>query len=438
MAFIKKCISCGTTSSSLFPCGLDCKAGFLCDDCIEKYGFEKFTVEDRVDLQMMELPEIKATVEHAKNMRNIISEFKPTMSIEEYAKFNDKSRQLLVASREFYPSPRSFSLFSYDQIVDFELIENGNTSMSDALDGAIVGGMLFGGAGAVVGSNVMGSSKDCTQLQVKLIVKDYTKPAFYITYIDSSTRTKIGSEEYNRKNKSAHDFLAKLSLIINEAKKNYEKVQADAQFRANIKINQNSVEPTIARIELFLEDACWENASAYADAGLDYFPMDYRLYLLQLCAKEKISNVDKLVERLDSIKDDPLFIKAKRFISDTDVKKYEDLFFPERKEQYNQAKKYIDEKKYELAIKELELIEGYKDADKLIADCKVKQLVAQQEKEIAMAELHVLYDNAVSAFEMASSEEDYIDVMVIFMELGGYRDSEKYVKRIEQILAGDK
>lgn len=328
MALIKQCISCGVTRSALAPFGRDCKDGFLCNDCIEKYGLSYLKNEDLVDLEEMSFSEIKNSVEYAKRMTQIIAGFRPTTSIGDYVKFDDKSKKMLVSSRDVYPSPRSFALFSYDQIVGYELIENGNTSITDAVGGAIMGGMLFGGAGAVVGGNAMGSSQNCTQLQIKLTVKGYTRPAFYITYFDANYTATIGSEKYNQKIKSAHDLLAKLAIIFNERKAvastfGFEKTASEKNVQSNININPDNIEPTITRIELFLEDSEWENAKAYANTALDYFPTDYRLYLYLLFAELQVSSYDELANSNRSFIDNKNYKKVLRFADREIVEKLE-------------------------------------------------------------------------------------------------------------------
>ena len=84
----------------------------------------------------------------------------------------------------------------------------------------------------------------------------------------------------------------------------------------NININPNNIEPTIIRIELFLEDKEWDKAKAYAEAGLDYFPTDHRLYLYLLFADLKVSDYDELKQCSKSFSNNPNYKKAIRFADD--------------------------------------------------------------------------------------------------------------------------
>jgi hypothetical protein len=112
-------------------------------------------------------------------------------------------------------TPECFHLFSYDQIVDFELIENGGSIASGGLGRALTGGILFGGAGAVVGAATRKGQATCNQLFVKITMKNYDAPAFYI-YLINNTEVKKNSSTYISCMKIGQDLLSKLQLIVNE------------------------------------------------------------------------------------------------------------------------------------------------------------------------------------------------------------------------------
>ena len=50
-------------------------------------------------------------------------------------------------------TPTSMHLHQYSDIVSITYEENGNDMYNKSLGGAVVGGLLFGGVGAIVGSN---------------------------------------------------------------------------------------------------------------------------------------------------------------------------------------------------------------------------------------------------------------------------------------------
>ena len=53
---------------------------------------------------------------------------------------------------------------------------------------AAVGGILFGGAGAIVGASTRKQKEVCDSLQVKVTVKGYKDPAFFIKLISTGTK----------------------------------------------------------------------------------------------------------------------------------------------------------------------------------------------------------------------------------------------------------
>jgi len=84
----------------------------------------------------------------------------------------------------------------------------------------------------------------------------------------------------------------------------------------NVIINPNSLEPTIVRIELFLEKNNWEQAIEYANAALEYFPTDYRLYMYLLCAELNVSKAEDLNTVIKSFRDNVNYRLVKRFATD--------------------------------------------------------------------------------------------------------------------------
>lgn len=122
-------------------------------------------------------------------------------------------------------------IVSFSDIIGVELIEDGNTvskkSTTRTIGGAIVGGVLAGGAGTIVG----GLSGNSTQkskvssLSVKILLRSLDKPSLIITCFDSRTMTtehkasletdgKLESYIYKIGKKNADDIKDLISVII--------------------------------------------------------------------------------------------------------------------------------------------------------------------------------------------------------------------------------
>jgi hypothetical protein len=114
----------------------------------------------------------------------------------------------------YYNSETRYSkIFNYDQLIDFELVENGDSVIQGRTGSTIVGNFLFGGVGAIAGA--AGSRKIfdyCSELTIKLIINDMDNPFILINLID--TRTKKSDKEYQNAINKAIEFESLLKIIM--------------------------------------------------------------------------------------------------------------------------------------------------------------------------------------------------------------------------------
>lgn len=102
-------------------------------------------------------------------------------------------------------------------LIDFELLNNGNKLIDGhSLLGSAVGGIAFGGVGAIVGAAIPKKSiKDvCNNLSIKVVFNDMQNPIEYINIITSATKT--NSKEYTESFKSAQECLSILAVILKQ------------------------------------------------------------------------------------------------------------------------------------------------------------------------------------------------------------------------------
>jgi hypothetical protein len=107
-------------------------------------------------------------------------------------------------------------LYDYEDIADFELLEDGNSVASGGLGRALVGGALFGGAGAVVGAVTRKNKEFCNSLKAKITINNMKAPVVYITFIEHKTKTK--SDAYKSAYEQAQECMSILQLICNQTK----------------------------------------------------------------------------------------------------------------------------------------------------------------------------------------------------------------------------
>lgn len=120
-----------------------------------------------------------------------------------------------------------YKVFNYSDIINVSYEENGkqlySKSSGRTVGGAIVGGMLMGGAGAVVGGLSGGSkvNKEVTEMNVKIILRSTSQPTCILQYNDAkknlNTKNDIDNQLYTSYLKNAIQAKDLLSVIIDKS-----------------------------------------------------------------------------------------------------------------------------------------------------------------------------------------------------------------------------
>ena len=213
----KTCMVCNAKIDFSNDPGYVSPEGDVCISCVRQYGLYGTTfrlagqkprdwtasqIEERVGLVKSQLAAIES---------------RPwTYKIGNMARFDDVAKRALFCRRHTgFLLPDESEELRYDQIVAFEILENGDSIISGNAGKAVVGALLFGVAGAVVGASAKRKKRDvCTSLLVKLVVKDYASPDFYISLITAETNKQ--SQAYANAYGIAQKIASKLQLIIDE------------------------------------------------------------------------------------------------------------------------------------------------------------------------------------------------------------------------------
>lgn len=141
--------------------------------------------------------------------------FTPTREVGNYFAIDENTR-LWVIGKGMFPSLKKSVPYSYDDIVDFELLEDGSSIIKGGVGSAIVGAAFFGGVGAVVGSATSKKKikQTCTNLMVKITVNNMATPVEYIHLISSATSK--NSMIYRGAYQDAQEIISLLQLICNQ------------------------------------------------------------------------------------------------------------------------------------------------------------------------------------------------------------------------------
>lgn len=116
--------------------------------------------------------------------------------------------------------PADDGIYSFDEILQFELLEDGKTIAEGGLGSALAGGLLFGGVGAMVGASVGSKTMRgmCTTLQLKLVMNDLNTPVLYLEFmpfpgIGMSRETGT----YRKALDSAHRIASVIQIMLNQS-----------------------------------------------------------------------------------------------------------------------------------------------------------------------------------------------------------------------------
>lgn len=188
-----QCAVCGTP---VIPGERDLKRedGAICRKCIAAAGIGPY----------VRLP-ARPIAELAQALRGRAAElscFAPDRSVGSYICADFSHRLFAVGG----------STFDFGELAGFELIEDGTTKAAGGVKGAVIGGLLAGGTGAVVGAVANKREAEvCQSLRIRISLRDAYATGASITLIDG--RTERTSSRYRTARDAASDCLALLEDI---------------------------------------------------------------------------------------------------------------------------------------------------------------------------------------------------------------------------------
>lgn len=96
----------------------------------------------------------------------------------------DKKAKLL-GIYSYYESEST--ILNFNEVLDFEIIENGNSVVSSRSGSAVAGGLLFGGLGAVAGaSGSRAISENCNTLKLKIYTINTKNSVITLDFLETS------------------------------------------------------------------------------------------------------------------------------------------------------------------------------------------------------------------------------------------------------------
>ena len=222
----ENCLGCNKEIGLLTKSGVVINGVHMCGDCALKIikseiDLNKKTgVSDQEIKKALSLGEKKINEEQAelqrKNEENAqrLSQFKPTTQIGGYIWFDDNHKWFVFPQGTFSSKIEKCYVFQYEEILDFEVLEDGTSVTKGGFGKALVGGAVFGLAGAIAGGTSKKTKQVCTKLQLKVTTRNVDRPVIYLDLIN--TEFKKDSFVYKQASKSVQDILSKFQIIIDQ------------------------------------------------------------------------------------------------------------------------------------------------------------------------------------------------------------------------------
>lgn len=121
-----------------------------------------------------------------------------------------------------FNNKKEIIIFSFDEILDYEVYENNNKFISSTFDSTLVGGALFGAGGAILGSSLgKDINENCKELFLQIKLKNIVRPEFRIYFIRNDT-VSSSSRIYRKLKSQMATLLSHLNAIIYQNKQNKE------------------------------------------------------------------------------------------------------------------------------------------------------------------------------------------------------------------------
>ena len=205
----KNCVVCGKALGALTSKIL-ISDGVVCRECWAKTGFDA-SMNTLTEVKNYTSKRVENLIAEKSQMQELIRYFNPTHTVG-CLSFDDNSQTFTINLN------KNVDLYNYNQILNFELLEDGVSVTKGGLGRAVAGGVLFGGVGAVVGS-VTGGKKTskavCNSLQIKITLRNSAKQVIYIPFITISTKT--NGILYKDAYKNAQETLSALQIATDLA-----------------------------------------------------------------------------------------------------------------------------------------------------------------------------------------------------------------------------
>ncbi len=227
----EECPICKMETGLVSKSGFKYNKSYVCRNCAKKltalgitiFNIKKYTIDElRLKIGISSNIEEKSKIE--------INQFNAERKIGNYIYFDNTNKKFAFPVKIMNGLINDLTVYSYYEILDYELLEDGNTVCNGGIGKALIGGAILGRTGAIIASNSSRKQKEiCTNLQIKITLNNIAIPVVYINII--TTKVKKDSSLYKKQYSTAQEILSILNIICTPDKAEINnKVNLDSTF----------------------------------------------------------------------------------------------------------------------------------------------------------------------------------------------------------------
>lgn len=233
--FSSNCAVCGK-KMGFFNGKVILKNGYVCNRCWDTEGLGK-RIDYMTESRNYTAQQIRDMVHVVNNVPSYATNFNGNTLIADLVQLDDSTQTVQIITKAGFNSAKEY--IKYNQIVNFELVEDGDTITKGGLGSATVGGALFGAGGAIAGA-VLGAKKTkavCNSLQLRISVADYYKKVIVVNYIELPTKST--SMTYKQMHEQAQKAVGELQVAVASIQRTTPQQGASSSMADEIaKLNQ--------------------------------------------------------------------------------------------------------------------------------------------------------------------------------------------------------
>lgn len=221
------CPICGNPTNAIEKTSMKCEGKFICKSCGEKIMESDI---NPINVHKMTANDLREKINMQYSNSKEKENFNTTKQIGDSFYLDATQNKFAIPTGVTLTGKvKGIDIYNCKDIIDFELIEDDNSISKGGVGRALVGGVLFGGVGAIVGSSTAHKKKEtCTKLQIKITMNNIDNPVVYISLIDYEV--KKNSLSYKINVSLAQEILSLLDVLCQANKSNMlnEKQGSDA------------------------------------------------------------------------------------------------------------------------------------------------------------------------------------------------------------------